>query len=168
MLIFFHSTFSYLPPSPTAKFSVFLFPTEILPSDLPQYDTLRRLSIRSVDILDIEYLPTGLTHLSFRGNGNAHLIANLATELEAGRALTYHCADMLNNGENAIKEVSMSKLYTGELTCRVMDRCLQLLGGYGYVEEYHMAKAFRDSRLITIGGGTSEVMREIIAGMVLA
>jgi citronellyl-CoA dehydrogenase len=99
---------------------------------------------------------------------NAHLIANLATEIEAGKALTYHCADMLNNGENAIKEVSMCKLYTGELTCKVMDRCLQLLGGYGYVEEYHMAKAYRDSRLITIGGGTSEVMREIIAGMVLA
>ena len=75
---------------------------------------------------------------------------------------------MLNRGENALKEVSMCKLYTGELTCKVMDRCLQLLGGYGYVEEYHMAKAYRDSRLITIGGGTSEVMREIISGLLLA
>ncbi len=103
-----------------------------------------------------------------RHQANAHLIANLATELEAARALTYHCADMLNRGENALKEVSMCKLFTGELTCKVMDRCLQLLGGYGYIEEYPMARAFRDSRLITIGGGTSEVMREIIAGMVLA
>jgi len=96
---------------------------------------------------------------------NAHLIVNLATEMEAGKALAYHCADMLNKGENAIKEVSMCKLFVGELTQRIMDRCLQLMGGYGYMEEYHIARAFRDARLTTIGGGTSEVMREIIGGL---
>jgi citronellyl-CoA dehydrogenase len=96
---------------------------------------------------------------------NSHMLANLATELEAAKALVYHCSEMLANGENALKEVSMCKLYVGELAQRVADRCLQLHGGYGYMEEYRVCRAFRDSRLITIGGGSSEVMREIIAGM---
>jgi len=96
---------------------------------------------------------------------NAHLIANLATELEAAKALVYHCAEMVNNGENAIKEVSMCKLFVGELAQKVVDRCLQLFGGYGYMEEYYVARAYRDTRLITIGGGSSEVMREIISRM---
>ncbi|HUT51945.1 MAG TPA: acyl-CoA dehydrogenase family protein [bacterium] len=96
---------------------------------------------------------------------NSHMLANLATEMEAAKALVYHCADMLNNGENALKEVSMCKLYVGELAQRVVDRCLQMYGGYGYIEEYYVARAYRDTRLITIGGGSSEVMREIIAGL---
>lgn len=100
-----------------------------------------------------------------RHQANAHLIADLATELEAAKALVYHCSDMVNNGENAIKEVSMCKLYVGELACRVVDRCLQLHGGYGFIEEYRVARAYRDTRLVTIGGGSSEVMREIISRM---
>ena len=98
---------------------------------------------------------------------NGHLLANLATELEAAKALVYHCAEMVANGENAVKEVSMCKLFVGELSCKVVDRCLQLYGGYGYMEEYAIARAFRDTRLVTIGGGASEVMREIIARMYL-
>jgi citronellyl-CoA dehydrogenase len=96
---------------------------------------------------------------------NAHMIANLATEIMAAKALVYHCCDMVNKGENAILEVSMCKLYTGELAQRVVDRCLQLHGGYGYIEEYHVCRAYRDTRLGTIGGGSSEVMRDIIARM---
>jgi len=96
---------------------------------------------------------------------NAHMIADLATELEAAKALVYHCADMVNSGENAIREVSMCKLFTAELAQRVVDRCLQLHGGYGYIEEYRIARAYRDTRLGTIGGGSSEVMRDIIARM---
>jgi citronellyl-CoA dehydrogenase len=98
---------------------------------------------------------------------NAHMMANLATELEAAKALVYHCAEMVNAGENATKEVSMCKLFVGELSCKLVDRCLQLYGGYGYMEEYAIARAFRDTRLVTIGGGASEVMREIIARMYL-
>ncbi len=101
-----------------------------------------------------------------RHQANAHLIADLATELEAARALVYHCADMVNNGENAIREVSMCKLFTGELACKIADRCVQLHGGYGYIEEYYVARAFRDTKLGTIGGGSSEVMRDIIARMI--
>jgi citronellyl-CoA dehydrogenase len=98
-----------------------------------------------------------------RWQANAHMIANLATELEAAKALVYHCCEMVNAGENALKEVSMCKLFVGELACKLTDRCLQLYGGYGFMEEYHIARAYRDTRLVTIGGGTSEVMRDIIS-----
>lgn len=97
---------------------------------------------------------------------NAHMIADLATELEAAQALAYHCADMLNRGEDALKEVSMCKLFACELSQKVINRCLQLLGGYGYIEEYHLARSYRDGRLNTIGGGASEVMRQIISKMI--
>ena len=94
---------------------------------------------------------------------NAHAIVNFATELEAAQALVYHCSDMVARGENALKEVSMCKLFVGELAVRVADFCVQMHGGYGYIEEYKAARAFRDTKLITIGGGSSQVMREIIA-----
>ncbi len=99
---------------------------------------------------------------------NAHLLADLATELEAAKALAYHCADMLNHGENAIKEVSMCKLFACETAVKVIDRCLQLHGGYGYIEEYNVGRSYRDNRINTIGGGSSEVMREIISRMITA
>jgi alkylation response protein AidB-like acyl-CoA dehydrogenase len=57
----------------------------------------------------------------------------------------------------------MAKLFCGEMAIHVVDRCLQLFGGYGYIEEYHICRAYRDMRLITIGGGTSEIMKEIIS-----
>jgi len=100
-----------------------------------------------------------------RWQANSHLLADLATEMEAAKALLYHCCDMIDNGEDAIMEVSMCKLLIGELSSRVADRCLQLHGGYGYIEEYNVARFFRDVRLASIGGGSSEVMREYIAGM---
>jgi citronellyl-CoA dehydrogenase len=96
---------------------------------------------------------------------NAHQFVNFATEVEAAQALVYHCCDMLARGENAIKEVSMCKLFVGELAVRLVDFCLQMHGGYGYIEEYHICRAYRDTKLITIGGGSSQVMREIIARM---
>jgi alkylation response protein AidB-like acyl-CoA dehydrogenase len=72
---------------------------------------------------------------------------------------------MVNRGLNAIKEVSMCKLYVGELAVRAASQCLQLHGGYGYIEEYRICRAYRDVKLGTIGGGSSEIMREIIARM---
>jgi alkylation response protein AidB-like acyl-CoA dehydrogenase len=57
----------------------------------------------------------------------------------------------------------MAKLFAGELLNRVTDRCLQLHGGYGYMDEFPISRAWRDARLITIGGGTSEIMKEILA-----
>ena len=67
------------------------------------------------------------------------------------------------DGENPTREVSMAKLFGGELAQKVAYDCQQFHGGYGYIEEYDICRHVRDARLITIGGGTSEVMREIIA-----
>ena len=92
-----------------------------------------------------------------------HELVQLLTEVEAGRWLTYRAVDLFVRREDAVKEISMAKLFCGELACRVADRCLQLHGGYGYMDEYPISRRWRDIRLITIGGGTSEIMREILS-----
>ncbi len=92
-----------------------------------------------------------------------HKFAELATQLEAAKRLTYHAVTLFNAGVEATKEISMAKLFAGDLAQRVAYDCLQALGGAGYMEEYDMSRFTRDIRLMTIGGGTSEVMKEIIA-----
>ncbi|MCB0859019.1 MAG: acyl-CoA dehydrogenase, partial [Solirubrobacterales bacterium] len=92
-----------------------------------------------------------------------HLLANLATETEAARALCYATLWRLHKGENVTKEASMCKVFACELANRVADRCLQLHGGYGYMMEYDVQRSWRDLRLNTIGGGTTEIMLEIIS-----
>ena len=67
------------------------------------------------------------------------------------------------NGRDSRGQRRGVKLFAGETANRVIDRCLQFHGGWGYMDEYTVSRAFRDVRLLTIGGGTSEVMREIIA-----
>lgn len=91
-----------------------------------------------------------------------HLIVQLETELEAARQLCYRAVDLCVRGQNATREITMAKLFAGELACRVADRCLQLYGGMGYMAETEVSRIWRDTRLITIGGGTSEIMREIL------
>jgi citronellyl-CoA dehydrogenase len=90
-------------------------------------------------------------------------IAELLTEIEALRQLCYHCVRLYVAGEDATKEVSMAKLKGGRLAREVADSCLQFHGGMGYVEEYPMARYFRDARLMSIGGGADEIMLGIIA-----
>ncbi len=90
-------------------------------------------------------------------------IAELLTEIEALRQLCYHCVRLYVAGEDATKEVSMAKLKGGRLAREVADTCLQFHGGMGYVEEYPMARYFRDARLMSIGGGADEIMLGIIA-----
>jgi len=92
-----------------------------------------------------------------------HLFADYLTELAAARQLTYHAADMFNRGEKCVKEISMSKLLASELANKIAYDCLQFHGGYGFMEEYDISRSFRDLRLIPIGAGTSQVMKEIIA-----
>ena len=92
-----------------------------------------------------------------------HRLADLGSELEAARQLTYHATWLLARGEPAVGECSMAKLVSTELGKRVADECLQFFGGYGFMEEYPAARFFRDARAATITAGTSEVMREIIA-----
>jgi len=92
-----------------------------------------------------------------------HKLADLATLIEAGRWLTYAACLKFQEGLDAVKEISMVKLFTGEMAQRVAYDCVQLHGGYGYMREYPIERFFRDIRLMTIGGGTSEIMKDIIA-----
>ncbi|MBO3098014.1 acyl-CoA dehydrogenase family protein [Gelidibacter pelagius] len=96
-----------------------------------------------------------------------HRMAQLASEIEACKQFVLHCSRLHNDGKYAVKESSMAKLLATELSDKTMTQCLQSFGGYGYMEEYKIARMFRDSRIGTIGGGTSEIMREIIAKMVI-
>jgi len=96
-----------------------------------------------------------------------HRMAQLASEIECTKHFVYHCCRLHNDGEYVVKESSMAKLLATELSDKVAYQCLQSFGGYGYMEEYKMARMFRDSRILTIGGGSSEIMREIIAKMII-
>lgn len=96
-----------------------------------------------------------------------HRLVQLIAEVETQKFYNYHCARMYNDGEYAVKETSIAKLLAGELSDKVVTQCLQMFGGYGFMEEYKIARMFRDSRVLTIGGGSSEVMREILAKMMI-
>ncbi|WP_338866966.1 acyl-CoA dehydrogenase family protein [Myxococcus stipitatus] len=92
-----------------------------------------------------------------------HKFVEHLTAIEAARRLTYHAVDVFDRKENAVKEISMAKLFAGDLAQRVAYDTQQFFGGMGYIEETPIARAWRDVRLITIGGGTSEVMKEILS-----
>ncbi|NMO18979.1 acyl-CoA dehydrogenase [Pyxidicoccus fallax] len=93
-----------------------------------------------------------------------HKFVEHLTAIEAAKRLTYHAVDVFDRKEvPAVKEISMAKLFAGDLAQRVAYDCQQFYGGMGYVEETPIARMWRDVRLITIGGGTSEVMKEILS-----
>ena len=96
-----------------------------------------------------------------------HKVADLSTEVEISKTFNYNVAKSLGEGQYVVKEATMSKLFSTKVADEVAYECLQLLGGYGYMEDYPMARLLRDSRLGPIGGGTSEILREIIAKMVI-
>jgi acyl-CoA dehydrogenase len=91
-----------------------------------------------------------------------HKVAEMATKMEACRALTYHALREYVDGRDAIKVVTMAKLASQRACLEVADECLQIHGGYGYMREYGVERAVRDARLGPIGGGTDEVMKEIL------
>lgn len=92
-----------------------------------------------------------------------HRFAEMATRIEAARALTYHALRLFASGEtNPLREAAMAKLYSSEVAFHVADECVQVHGGYGYMTEFPAERAWRDARLGPIGGGTSEIMRELI------
>ena len=91
-----------------------------------------------------------------------HRFADMLTRIAAGRALTYKALRLVAEGEQPIREAAMAKLYTSEVAFAVADECVQIHGGYGYMMEFPAQRAWRDSRLGPIGGGTSEIMRELI------
>lgn len=92
-----------------------------------------------------------------------HRFAEHLTAVEAGRWLTYHALDLVNRGKRAVKEITMAKLYTTELSQRIAYDCMQIFGGFAYTTEYPVGRMWRDLRLNTIGAGTSEIMKEIIS-----
>jgi alkylation response protein AidB-like acyl-CoA dehydrogenase len=91
-----------------------------------------------------------------------HELADMATEVEAAQQLVYDAAVKVARGEYPVRAITMAKLLTGEVAFRTADRALQIFGGYGYSMEFPIQRGWRDSRLIRIGGGTDEVMREVI------
>ncbi len=91
-----------------------------------------------------------------------HKFAEMATKIEASRALTYNALRLFAAGRDAIRDVTMAKLLTQRALLEVADECLQIHGGYGYVREYGIERAVRDARLGPIGGGTDEIMKEIL------
>jgi alkylation response protein AidB-like acyl-CoA dehydrogenase len=96
-----------------------------------------------------------------------HRYTDLYADMEICKTYNYNVAYRLNKGEYVVKEATISKLKSTKMADEVIYDCLQFLGGYGYMEDYPMARLLRDSRLGPIGGGTSEILREIIAKMVI-
>ncbi len=96
-----------------------------------------------------------------------HKVADLSSEIEMCKEFNYSVVYRLNKGQYVVKEASMSKLMSTKIADKVIYECLQFLGGYGFMEDYPMARLFRDSRLGPIGGGTSEILREIIAKIII-
>ena len=90
------------------------------------------------------------------------VLAECATEVEIGQAFIDRCVLALNAGKLTAEEAAMAKWWCTELQKRVVDRCVQLHGGYGYMLEYPIARAYADARITTIYGGTTEIMKEII------
>jgi alkylation response protein AidB-like acyl-CoA dehydrogenase len=97
----------------------------------------------------------------------AHRLADAATELEAARALLYTTAWQVTTGEYPVVEISMCKKYCAQVQNRVVDTCVQVWGGAGYLEETGIPRAFRDARLQRIGGGTDEIMNDVISKRLL-
>ncbi len=90
------------------------------------------------------------------------LLAELATEIEIARVYVDDCVALHSRRELSATRAAKVKWWTTELQVRVADRCLQLHGGYGYMSEYPVSRAFVDARIQTIYGGTTEIMKEII------
>ena len=96
-----------------------------------------------------------------------HKIAEMASKIDMCKEYNYSITKRLDQGQYVVKEASMTKLLSTKMADEVIYDALQLLGGYGYMEEYPLARLMRDSRLGPIGGGTSEILKEIIAKIVI-
>ena len=91
-----------------------------------------------------------------------HKFAEMATKIEAAKQFNYVVAWRYANGEYPVREITEVKLFTSRIGCEVADECVQILGGYGYMKEYEIERAYRDVRLNRIGAGTDEIMLDII------
>jgi citronellyl-CoA dehydrogenase len=91
-----------------------------------------------------------------------HKFAEMATKIEAAKQMVYSTAWRFNNGEYPVREITMAKLFAARIGCEVADECIQIHGGYGYMKEYDVERAYRDSRLNRIGAGSDEIMLDVI------
>jgi acyl-CoA dehydrogenase len=96
-----------------------------------------------------------------------HKLAEMATLVEASREFTYRVAALINAGEYKVKEVSMAKNFACMVSNKVTFDATQIFGGYGYMRGYLVERLFRDNRIMSIGGGTHEIMNEIISKFIL-
>ena len=99
--------------------------------------------------------------------GISFKIADMATSIQASKHLVYHAAYKKDQGEEVIKEAAMAKLFSSEMCMDVTTEAIQIFGGYGYIKEYDVERFFRDSKILEIGEGTSEVQRIIISRNIL-
>ena len=90
-------------------------------------------------------------------------LADMATEIEAGRQLVYRAAWLKDQGKAFALEAAMAKLYTGALSNRAVNAALQIHGGYGFMDEFAISRLYRDQKILEIGEGTNEVQRMVIA-----
>ncbi|HEY2532053.1 MAG TPA: acyl-CoA dehydrogenase family protein [Xanthobacteraceae bacterium] len=95
----------------------------------------------------------------------AHMLADMQTEVEAARTLMWRAAWMVSSGQEALREISMAKLFTSETYVKIASLGMQVLGGFGYSTEFDMERHFRDSRAATIAAGTSQIQRNLIANL---
>ena len=94
-------------------------------------------------------------------------LAEIATKIQVGRTFIDRCIEQHLTGELAVSTAAMAKLWSTEAQFEILDECLQLFGGYGYMTEYPIARAWADARVQRIYAGTSEIMKELIARSVL-
>jgi len=99
--------------------------------------------------------------------GISFKLADMATEIEAANLLTFQAADIKNRGEAVRKESAMAKYYASEVAVRTANEAVQIFGGYGYTKDFPVEKFYRDAKLCTIGEGTSEIQKLVIARSIL-
>jgi alkylation response protein AidB-like acyl-CoA dehydrogenase len=99
--------------------------------------------------------------------GISFKLADMATEIKAAELLIDQACDLKNKGENVTKESAMAKYYSSEVAVKVATDAVQIFGGYGYTKDFPVEKFFRDSKLCTIGEGTSEIQKIVVAREVL-
>jgi len=95
----------------------------------------------------------------------AHMLADMQTEVAASRALMWQCASKVDKGEDALAEITMAKLHASETYAKVANMGMQIFGGYGYNREFDMERHFRDARAATVAAGSSQMQRNLIAGL---
>lgn len=96
-----------------------------------------------------------------------HKLADMATLVEASREFTYRVAAKMNAGVNQLKEVSMAKIFACNVSDKVTYDAVQIFGGYGFMRGYLVERLYRDNRILSIGGGTTEIMKEIVSGLIM-